>query len=392
MTTTSQRFDSFPPGEAPAGLRIAVVIPCYRVADRIEGVLRQIGPEVWRIYCIDDGCPELSGQAAERAAVQDPRIRVLRHPENRGVGAAVVTGYRQALRDRADVIVKIDGDGQMDPRLIPQMVAPILRQEADYVKGNRFFHLESLRSMSWIRLIGNAGLSFWAKLSSGYWNSFDPTNGFTAVHAAVARQLPLDKLSRRFFFESDVLFRLNLVGALVDNVPMDARYAGERSNLVPWKSLVVFPLLHSRNLAKRIFYNYFLRDFSIPSLHLLVGILLTACGAVFGTVQWIKSVQTGVLASAGTVMLSALLVILGLQFLLSFISYDIARVPKKPIHPKLYEDDLEERLVSRTVRAAAGLEAGRPEDSAYELRHFRISRAPEEIPPCTRYCHSPSYE
>jgi dolichol-phosphate mannosyltransferase len=337
---------------APPSPRIAVVIPCYRVAGRIGRVLQQIGPEVTRVYCVDDGCPEQSGAAAEQAAGDDPRIRILRHGQNRGVGGAVVSGYRQAIADGADVIVKLDGDGQMDPRQIPRLIAPILRGEADYVKGNRFFHLESLRSMSWVRLVGNAALSFWSKLSSGYWNSFDPTNGFTALDGAVAQQLPLEKLSRRFFFESDILFRLNLVGAVVENLPMDARYADETSSLSPWKALLVFPFLHLRNLAKRIFYNYFLRDFSVPSVTLLAGICLTACGTVFGAVQWIKSVRTEVFASAGTVTLSALLVILGLQFLLSFISYDIASVPKKPIHPKLCgNNDSHNRLASAGLAA-----------------------------------------
>jgi dolichol-phosphate mannosyltransferase len=234
--------------------------------------------------------------------------------------------------------------------------------------------------MSWVRLIGNAGLSFWSKLSSGYWDSFDPTNGFTAIHGAVLKQLPLDKLSRRFFFESDILFRLNLLNAAVENVPMDARYADEHSNLGPWLSLLVFPLLHSRNLCKRIFYNYFLRNFSVPSLHLLAGILLTACGTVFGAVQWIKSIRTEVLASAGTVTLSALLIILGLQFLLSFISYDIASVPKKPIHPRLGEDNIPgEGVAPRAVPAAREPGEDRSQDGTYEMHYGRIPHAAEGI-------------
>jgi dolichol-phosphate mannosyltransferase len=316
-----------------------VVIPCYRVAKQIGRVLRQIGPEVWRIYCVDDCCPEQSGDLAETAAQKDPRIRVLRHSRNLGVGAATVTGYKQAIADGADIIVKFDGDGQMDPAQIPRLVAPILRHEADYVKGNRFFHLESLRSMPLVRLIGNAGLSFWTKLSSGYWNSFDPTNGFTAIHAAVAKILPLEKLSRRYFFESDILFRLNLVRAVVENVPIDARYADENSSLSPLQSLIAFPPLHCRNFLKRLFYNYFLRDFGIASLNLITGAVFTSAGVIFGGVKWIENARAHVFTSAGTVMLPALLVILGIQFLLSFVNYDVASVPKIPLHPKLQEYD-----------------------------------------------------
>ncbi len=335
MTTPFPVTELVEDAAVESGSRIAVVIPCYRVARHIECVLRRIGPEVWRIYCVDDGCPEQSGAVAERVGRKDPRICVLRHPKNLGVGAAVVTGYRQAIRDGADILVKLDGDGQMDPADILRLVGPILRHEADYVKGNRFFHLESLRRMSWIRLVGNAGLSFWSKLSSGYWNMFDPTNGFTAIHCAVAQELQLEKLSRRFFFESDVLFRLNLVRAVVENMPMDACYADEGSNLSPLRSLFSFPLLHTRNFLRRIFYNYFLRDFSLASVSLSAGTAFIMFGTVFGLMKWIKGAQANTLASAGTVMIPALLVIVGFQLLLSFVAHDIANVPKSPLHPRL---------------------------------------------------------
>jgi glycosyltransferase involved in cell wall biosynthesis len=173
------------------GATIAVVIPCYRVLGHILAVLARIGPDVAAIYCVDDGCPDGSGDWIAHH-IRDPRIKVLRHGENRGVGAAVVTGYRQALADGAEIIVKIDGDGQMDPGLIPSFVGPILAGEADYTKGNRFFDPGRLGAMPAIRVLGNAALSFVTKLSSGYWQSFDPTNGFTAVHGEVLRLLPLD--------------------------------------------------------------------------------------------------------------------------------------------------------------------------------------------------------
>ncbi len=233
-----------PPDAQPP---VAVVIPCYRVSRHIAAVLRGIGPEVWRIYCIDDACPDGSGRAVEAAAAEDPRVRLLTHAQNQGVGGAVVTGYRQALADGAEVIVKLDGDGQMDPARIPDMVAPLLRGEADYVKGNRFFRLEGLRAMPWKRLVGNAGLSLLSKMSTGYWTLFDPTNGYTAIHAAVARELPLEKLHRRYFFETDILFRLNTLRAVVADLPMEARYGDERSSMSLWRVLGVFPWFHLRN-------------------------------------------------------------------------------------------------------------------------------------------------
>ena len=132
-----------------------------------------------------------------------------------------MSGYQAAITDGADVIVKVDGDGQMDPSLISCFVDPILAGEADYTKGNRFYDLEEIRAMPPIRLFGNTVLSFMSKLSSGYWDLFDPTNGYTAIHVDVVKHLPLGKISRRYFFETDMLFRLNTLRAVVVDVPMD---------------------------------------------------------------------------------------------------------------------------------------------------------------------------
>lgn len=314
--------------------RIAVVIPCYRVTRQIAGVIEGIGPEVWRIYAVDDCCPDNSGTYLEQTAT-DRRVVVLRHEVNQGVGGAVMTGYRAAIADGADVIVKVDGDGQMDPLLIPDFVAPILAGEADYTKGNRFFDLEKITAMPPVRLFGNAVLSLLTKLSSGYWQLFDPTNGYTAIHAEVARHLPFAKISRRYFFETDMLFRLNTLRAVVVDVPMDARYGDEVSNLKISKIVGEFLFKHARNLAKRIFYNYYLRDLSPASLELPLGIVLLAAGTLFGGYHWYVSARLGIATPAGTVMLAALPILMGMQFLLAFVGYDIASTPTRPRHTML---------------------------------------------------------
>lgn len=312
-------------------LRIAVVIPAFRVSRHVLDVLAGIGPEAWRVYVVDDACPDGSGDLVQ-ARCADPRVRVLRHTANGGVGAAVVTGYRAALADGADILVKIDGDGQMDPALLADFVAPIAAGRADYTKGNRFFNLEDLAGMPRARLVGNAGLSFLSKLSSGYWDVFDPTNGYTAIHAAVARALPLDKLSARYFFETDMLFRLNTLRAVVWDVPMRARYGDEVSNLSVWRSVGEFAAKHLRNFGKRIFYNYYLRDVSIASVELPLGLAMAAFGTVYGGYHWIHSASQGVATPAGTVMVAALPILVGLQLLLAFINYDIASVPRRTLH------------------------------------------------------------
>lgn len=314
--------------------KVAVVIPSYKVVDHILGVIAAIGPECERIYVVDDCCPQQSGAYVQQHC-QDVRVRLLRHDTNQGVGGAVCSGYRAALAEGMDVVVKIDGDGQMDPALLPQFLRPIIAAEADYCKGNRFYYLESLRSMPTLRLFGNAVLSLITKVSSGYWDLFDPTNGYTAIHAAVLRLLPLEKLSKRYFFESDMLFRLNVLRAVVVDVPMHARYGNETSNLRISRIIGEFVGKHARNLAKRLFYNYYLRDMSLASLQLPLGVLLLLFSGWFGGYHWLRSVTSAVPATAGTVMLSASSLLIGLQLVLAFLAYDIAAVPRRVLHRTL---------------------------------------------------------
>lgn len=311
--------------------KIAVVIPSYKVKKHILKVIADIGNEVQRIYVVDDLCPEGSGDFVE-ANCNDVRVRVIRHEVNQGVGGAVMSGYRAAIEEGIDVIVKVDGDGQMDPSLISYFIDPIISGQADYTKGNRFFDLEGVRSMPKMRLFGNAVLSFMTKMSSGYWDLFDPTNGYTAIHSEVARHLPLEKISKRYFFETDILFRLNTLRAVVIDIPMEARYEDEVSNLKISKIIGEFLTKHIRNFGKRIFYNYYLRDMSLASFELPVGLLLVLFGVTYGISGWIEAAQQGIPATAGTVMLSSLPLILGVQSLLAFIGYDIASMPKRPFH------------------------------------------------------------
>lgn len=317
---------------------VAVVIPCYKVSRHILGLLDRIGPECASIVVVDDDCPEGSGRLVETRC-RDPRVKVIYHTRNLGVGAAVMTGYRAALAIGARIIVKLDGDGQMDPRLLPRFIAPIQSGEADYTKGNRFYDLRNLGNMPPIRIVGNAVLSFMAKLSTGYWSIFDPTNGYTAVHASVVGRLPLDRISPRYFFETDMLFRLNTIRAVVRDIPMDPRYGDEGSSLSISRISLEFLFKHARNFTKRIFYSYFLRDFSIASLELCAGGALALFGLVFGSYQWAISIQHDRVATTGTVMLAALPLLIGVQYLLAFLSFDTRAVPSEPIHPRIATRD-----------------------------------------------------
>ena len=320
-------------------MRIAVAIPCYKVTRHVLEVIQAIGPEVEAIYAVDDACPDGSGRFIEEHN-RDPRVRVLYNPENRGVGGAIVTAYQAAMADGMDIVVKIDGDGQMDPALLPSFVRPLLQGRADYTKGNRFFRPESVQGMPPVRLFGNAMLSFLTKLSCGYWNVMDPTNGYTAVRTSVLAELPLDKLEQRYFFETDMLFRLNTVRAVVKDIPMDSLYADEESNLKVGRVLPEFLKKHISRLWRRYVYNYLVRDFNVGTLYSLSGVLLLLAGTAFGTWHWVSGNFNSHPATSGTVMLAALPVLIGIQSLIAFLHYDVSNVPTEPLSLSLDQSAL----------------------------------------------------
>ena len=310
--------------------KIAIVIPCFRTRDPIVGVIEGALPYAQMIFCVDDACPENSGRLVEEK-IHDPKVSVIFNSQNLGVGGAVKAGYRAALEANCDVVIKLDGDGQMDPDLIPALVKPILDADSDYCKGNRFHDLHGLKDMPALRLFGNSMLSLLTKISSGYWRIMDPTNGFTAIGSQALRAIPLSKVSNDYFFESDMLFRLNVARAVVSDIPMHSKYGDETSSLRIGRILGPFLLGNLRNLFKRVFYNYFLRDFNIATVELLTGVIVSLFGLVTGIKAWSHSIETGVTASSGTVMLSALPIIIGFQLLLSFLNYDIENVPRRAL-------------------------------------------------------------
>ncbi len=311
--------------------QIAVVIPCYRVGALVLDVIARIGPEVEWIFVIDDACPVHTGEVVLQKCT-DARVQVIEHVANSGVGGAVISGYKAALRTSASIVVKIDGDGQMDPTLIPKLCKSIVSGGADYVKGNRFYRLNDVSSMPAVRLLGNLFLSFLTKMSSGYWQLFDPTNGFTAIHKAVLQELNLDAISKRYFFESDMLYHLNQLRAVVAEMPMIATYNNELSSLKPAKMIWPFLQKNLCNVIRRILYTYFLRNFSIASLELLLSIPLVIFGSVYGIYHWFHAVITSTQSAPGIVMAAALPLIIGTQFGLSWLNFDVSNQPRFPIH------------------------------------------------------------
>ena len=242
--------------------KITVVIPCYREKSKILDVLSKFDSTITHIIVIDDACPEGTGEFVLKNN-NDTRVQLVTHKYNQGVGAATISGYLKAIELGSDIIVKVDGDGQMDPSMIKTLIRPIQRGEADYTKGNRFYRLYGLSKMPPVRLIGNLILSFASKMSSGYWKLFDPTNGFTAIHAKVAEQLPVDKCHKGYFFESDILFQLNMLRAVVIDVPIQAIYGDEKSSLKISNILLLFLMKHFANLSRKRLSGFAMNEFEV---------------------------------------------------------------------------------------------------------------------------------
>ena len=300
---------------------IAAVIPAYRVEREIESVLSGLPSYLKYIIVVDDASPDRTGDLAAAVARRDRRLILLRHTENRGVGGAMISGFRKALELGAQIVVKIDGDGQMDIENLPDLLTPLILGRADYTKGNRFRDFASLRHMPWIRRVGNMGLGFLAKAATGYWNLFDPTNGFLA--------------DPTYYFETSMLAHLYLLSSVVQDIPMAAHYKSEVSSLLIHRILLEFPLKLCTTLVRRAVLKNFIYDFSMESIYLLTGLPLLVFGVAFGSYKWIQYASLGIPAPTGTVILPTLSVLLGIQLMLSAIEIDLRSVPQKPLSASL---------------------------------------------------------
>ena len=314
---------------------IVAVIPCYRVEREIQSVLQEVPSYIKHIVVVDDASHDSTRDLITASAKIDSRILLMRHPSNLGVGGAMITGYKKALELGAQIVVKIDGDGQMDMDHLPDLLKPLIDGRADYTKGNRFRDFKSLQQMPFIRRIGNMGLAFLAKAATGYWNMFDPTNGFNAIRSEVLAELPLNRIDRSYYFETSMLANLYLIGAVVKDVPMPARYQGEVSSLLVHRILFEFPQKLFSTFVRRLVLKNFIYDFSMASIYLLTGLPLLIFGLIFGIYKWIQYASIGIPAPTGTVMLPTLSVLLSIQLLLSAIEIDLRSVPTEPLSDPL---------------------------------------------------------
>jgi len=308
---------------------ISVVIPCYNVSRHIEGVIRNLPANIAYIITVNDCSSDETECILTKLQKENKKIIYIRHEINQGVGGAMLTGFNKSIDLNSDITIKMDGDDQMDPSYIPALIKPLVENNADFTKGNRFRDFKALKNMPVLRRIGNLGLSFLIKAASGYWNIFDPANGFTAIRNETLRNINFARIHKRYFFETSMLIELYHADAVVQDIPMKARYGDEVSGLSKRKVLLQFPPKLFAAFCRRVLMKYFLYEFNIASLYMLVGFPLVILGGVYGLINFFKytSIHTG--APTGTVVIPTLLIILGFQLLLSAANYDVSNYPKK---------------------------------------------------------------
>ena len=309
------------------GATIAAVVPAFKEEDMISKVIETMPSLVDHIVIVDDCSPDNTSAVAK--SVADPRVVVIRHAVNQGVGGAIVTGHRAAMELGSDVNVIMAGDAQMDPAYLPQLLDPVTAEGFGFAKANRFFAVESFAGMPRHRVFGNIVLSFMTKMTSGYWHLFDPQNGYTAIRTQVLSRLPLENISRRYSFENDLLIHLNILQVPAVDVPIPAVYGDEVSSI---KLRQVVPeLMHLliKGFWRRIWYRYVLWSFSPIALLLVLGLMLFGVGLAIAI--WVCfQIAGSVVATAATVMLAALPLMIGTQMLISALQLDIQASPSTP--------------------------------------------------------------
>ncbi|MEU8122748.1 glycosyltransferase family 2 protein [Spirillospora sp. NPDC049024] len=305
-------------------LTIAAVVPAHNEEALIEKTIKGMPELVDHIVVVDDASTDETARRA--AAVGDPRVRLLRHERNTGVGGAIVDGHRAALELGADVNVVMAGDAQMDPDYLPALLDPIAEDGYGFTKANRFFARAALAGMPLNRLLGSTVLSFATKLASGYWNLFDPQNGYTAVTREALSRIDLARVSRGYAFENDLLIWLNIAGVRAKDVPVPASYGEEISGMRLHKVVPQIGRLLVCGFWRRIMRKYVVPSFSPVALMLFTGLLLCAVGTLIGIWVTLHSLGTAT-ASAGSVLLAVGPLLVGINMLVHALTLDIQATP-----------------------------------------------------------------
>lgn len=250
-------------------MSVFIVIPCYKVKNKISKVIKNSLKFADKIIIVDDKCPQNTGNFVKKK-IRNNKIIVLFNKKNLGVGGATIKGYKIAIKLKAKIIIKMDGDDQMNPNYIPNLIENLQNGKAGYCKGNRFYNLNVATKMPLIRLLGNIFLSIISKFSTGYWNIFDFTNGYTAISHITLKKISFSNVSNNFFFETDFLHNLYLKNIKVLDVNIPAIYNNSKSNLVISKVFFYFLTGNILNFFKRINKIYFKKNFLLKMIILLI--------------------------------------------------------------------------------------------------------------------------
>jgi glycosyltransferase involved in cell wall biosynthesis len=301
--------------------RVAVVVPAHDEEELIGTTLGTIPGFVDRIVVVDDGSRD--GTAEKVRTFGDPRVELVAHETNRGVGAAIVTGYKRAAEDGADVVAVMAGDNQMDPADLATLVAPVARGEVDYAKANRLTTGQAWNLIPRTRYLGNAVLSLLTKIASGYWHIADSQSGYTAIGRRTIEELDLDRVYTGYGFPNDLLVHLNVVNARVRDFPSRPVYGvGERSGIRYHKVVPRISWLLLKGFFWRLKEKYVIRDFHPLVFFYAFGFFATLAGLVLGIIEIAYRIA-GNPVSVGTVVLIALLLIAGSQFTLFAMWFDM---------------------------------------------------------------------
>ena len=303
------------------GKRVAVVVPAYDEERLVAQTIHGIPGFVDRILVVDDASRD--GTAAAAESIGDPRVAVLRHERNRGVGAAIATGYRRALEEEIDVTCVMAADNQMDPAELEGIAAPVARGEVEYAKANRLVTGEAWTVIPRTRYLGNAVLSLLTKIASGYWHVADSQSGYTAINLQSLRLLERDRLYSRYGFPNDMLVHLNVWNRRVRDYPSRPIYGvGERSGIKLRKVIPTISWLLIKGFFWRMKQKYVIRDFHPLVLFYALGLLMFGLGVALGVTYTVLRLLGNVIPAA-TAVLVALLVISGLQLLLFAMWFDM---------------------------------------------------------------------
>lgn len=308
--------------------KIAIVIPYYNASKQILRVISKIPEYIYMVIIVDDCSSEpLPKDGIKETIKSTVSCIFLKNKKNLGVGGATKHGFEYALEKDVDLVIKVDADDQMDLSYIPDLVHPIILKKTNFSKGNRFKDIKALQKMPLARKVGNLGLSFLVKVATGYWHNFDPTNGFIAIEGEVLKNMDFSKLANRYYFETSLLAESYIQKIPIMDISMPAIYADEKSNLKAFKMIFVFSGKLSKTFFKRIVKEYFLYDFNIGSLYILMGFPLLLFGIIYGIINWIHYGALDIFAPTGTVMITTISIILGFQLVLQAIQYDIFNSP-----------------------------------------------------------------